>query len=68
VRAPSQCYGEDLNGNYGGGDLRYGEDGRKGTQFFQGNNEEANHCLVGNRDLRRLREITPIEKSASLEA
>jgi hypothetical protein len=69
VRTPSQGYGEDLNSNHcGGGDPRYGKDGRRGTPLSVEDNEEENYCLVGKRDLRRLREVTPTEKSAYLEA
>jgi hypothetical protein len=62
VRAPSQGYYEDINGNYGGGDPRYGEGGRRDTPFSLGDNKEGDHRLVGNRDLPRLREVTPTEK------
>jgi hypothetical protein len=69
VRTPSQGYGEDLEGNYSGeGDLQYSEDGRRGTPFSLGVNEEGNHCVVGKKDLQRLREITPTENSACMEA
>jgi hypothetical protein len=61
VRAPSQVYGEDLNGNYD-------KDGRRGAPFSLRDNKEENHYLLRKKDLQRLMEITPTEKSACLEA
>jgi hypothetical protein len=66
VRAPNQCYGEDLNGVYGGGDLRYSEDCRRGTPSLLEIMKRGSHCLVGKRDLRRLREIPPSRKISLL--